>query len=358
MLNEKSGDPKSVTVSGHKMIQARHTIAVIGLEAVRYAHTGKDSVIVSDPWLVVRRGVDRGTARRQRQLLIDLGWLRLVAGGRAGFPSRVKFTRLPGSVGGLVGSESMYASIGRIASQEDDGSDLVAALFGSAAHPAWTYSPTLGSAHWLVALADAAGVDPRGLGVAARRLPGLRRELVELFGAADKRDAKMIVEVLDAHAIEVGAFGAYDAAEEARRAAAEERKAAVLAVRAEKKAAAEEKRAGKTARDAKKAASAATVETSALPADETAPVETIEQQGVRLAGVMTERVGSLPLPEAGGAALQRWLIAAEPLLAACAPTLRMVIANTLYSQLLEAGWEQHFAARFGQECAGRQDAAA
>ena len=356
VLSSETGDTKKFkSVSGARMVGTRHTAAVISLEAIRYGHMGKDSVITSDPWISVQRGVERGTARSQRKLMTDLKWIKLVAGGRAGFPARVRFTRLPAAVGAVVLGDEMYATVGAIAAQEDDGADLIATIFRSAAHPAWTYTDFT-SAHWLVALADGAGVDPEPLGVAARRLPKIRKELVKLFGAPRVEwDANQIAEALDEHAIATGAFVAHEAAEEARRIAAAERKAEVMEIRAEKKVAADLKAANsKAARDAKeadrKAARSATQTESTVVS--LAPTETVEEQGHRLTTKLLDKVGALPSPADGVAALKAWAVTAEPLLAACSPALRMALANNLYPLVLAESWEAPTAAQFAQRCAG------
>lgn len=337
-------------VSGHKQVQIRHTAAVISLEAVRVGHAGKETTITTDPWLGVQRGIERSTARSHRNLLFETGWLKLVAGGRAGYPARVRFARLPAAVSAVVDGEAMYATVGQIASQDDDQGDLLAALYGSAAHPAWTYSPAHTSAHWLVAVADVAGVDPVELGVNTKRVFRIRKEVVALLG--EHKDAKTVNELLDDHAISVGAFQAFEAAEEARRIAAAERKAEVEAVRAEKQAAAQAKTERTVAeRDAK------TVEAKQARHPVDVPVETVEQQGDRLAKMLImEKVGALP--EQTGGKVRPWLDAAEPLLKKCTAPQRMAIANALYSQLVGTGWEPGKAGSFAQIIAGESAVAA
>lgn len=351
VLAENSKDTKTLTKSGKevsalRIVRARHAAAVLCLEAIRVGHAGKDTVIASDPWLAVQRNLDRGVAGSTRRLMTDLGWLRLVAGGRPGFPARMRFTKLPASVGKAVEGDRMYETIGQIASQEEP-TDLVAALFRSAAHPAWSYSPELGTLRWLIALADAAGVDPVGLGVTARRIPPVRKQLVALLGELAERDAETLTEILDEHAIEVGAFQAYEAAEEARRAAAEERRLEVMATREAKRDAAEEKAQAK--KDAKLRKAEAAVEDRAP----VGPVrETVQDQAARLLPRLYSKAGQLPLPAAGTHALKEWLTGATPMLGSCQAPLRMALANAIYADTVAAGWPANLAGGFAKACAG------
>ena len=346
VLAEIPKDTKTLTKSGRevsalRIVRARHAAAVICLEAIRVGHQGKDTVIVSDPWLAVQRNIDRGVAGSTRRLMADLGWLRLVAGGRPGFPARMRFAKLPAAVGRVVEDERMYGAVGQIASL-DEPTDLVAAIFRSAAHPAWSYSSELGTLHWLIALADAAGVDPVSLGVTARRIPPVRKQLAALLGAPAERDAISLMEALDDHAIEVGAFEAYEVVEEARRAAAEERRLEVMATREAKRAAAEEKAQAKEDAKMLKAVS--------VPVD---PVrETVDQQAARLLPKLYSKAGQLPAPAVGTQALKEWLTSGTPMLDSCEAPLRMALASALYADATQMGWPTNLAGGFAKACAG------
>lgn len=270
------GDTKMAKpLGGHKQVVARHTAAVLALEAINNAWQGKETVIVSHPWLAVKRGVKRLAAQTHFKMLVEMGWIKVVAGGRAGVPSRIRFARLPAAVGQVVEGDERYAQVGEIAALAE-AENYVAAIYRSAAHPAWSYSPEVSSAHWLTLLADAAGVDSVSLGVNKNRLASIRKQLVALLGEPDERDAMSLMEAFDDHAIDAGAFQAYEAAEEARRAAAEERRQEVMATREAKRAAAEEKNQAKA--QAKKDAKALKAEAAAVEQVR----ETVEDQATRL----------------------------------------------------------------------------
>lgn len=334
-------DTKTLTKSGKavsrvRIVKARHAAAVICLEAVRVGHAGKDTVIVSDPWLAVQRGIDRGVAGSTRRLLVDLGWLRLVAGGRPGFPARMRFTKLPAAVGATVSDESMYRTVGEVAAQ-DEPTDLVAAIFCSAAHPAWNHTAELDTLHWLIALADAAGVDPVTLGVTARRVPPVRKQLVAILDEPADRDAESLMDALDAYAISCGAFHAFEAAEESRRIAAEERRLAVVAIREAKRAAAQAK--AEAREDAKMR--------KAKPER-----ETVDEQAARLLPKLYSKAGQLPQVSAGTEALKVWLTMASSMLDVCQVPLRMALANAIYADAVKNGWPADVAGGFAQACAG------
>jgi len=333
------------TLGGHKQVVARHTAAVLALEAISNAWQGKETVIVSHPWLAVKRGVKRLAAQTHFKMLVEMGWIKVVAGGRAGVPSRIRFARLPAVVGAVVEGDERYAQVGEIASL-DEPENLVAAVFRSAAHPAWSYSPELSAAHWLTLLADAAGVDPISLGVNKTRVASIRKQLVGLLGEPDERDATLLMETLDEHAIEVGAFQAYEAAEEARRAAAEERRLEVMATREAKRAAAEEKA------QAKKDAKLIKVEAVVDPAPVEPVRETVQDQAARLLPRLYSKAGQLPAPATGTQALKEWLTDATPMLDSCQAPLRMALANALYADTVAAGWPANLAGGFAKACAG------
>lgn len=99
-------------LGGHKQVVARHTAAVVALEAISNAWQRKETAIVSHPWLAVKRGVNRLAAQTHFKMLVDMGWIKVVAGGRAGVPSRIRFARLPAMVGTVVEGDERYAQVG------------------------------------------------------------------------------------------------------------------------------------------------------------------------------------------------------------------------------------------------------
>lgn len=338
------GDTKMAKpLGGHKQVVARHTAAVLALEAISNAWQGKETVIVTHPWLAVQRGVKRLAAQTHFKMLVDMGWVKVVAGGRAGVPSRIRFTRLPAAVGRVVEGDERYAQVGEIAALTE-AENFIAAVFRSAAHPAWGYSDVLSSAHWLTLLADAADVDPVSLGVNRNKVASVRKQLVALLGEPAERDAASFMEALDKHAIEVGAFQAFESAEEARRVAAEERRLEVMATREAKRAAAEEK---------SQAKAQAKTDAKALKAVPVEPVrETVEDQAARLLPRLYTKVGHLPAPAVGTQALKGWLAGAAPMLDSCQAPLRMALANALYADATKTGWPISVAGSFAQACAG------
>lgn len=333
-------------LGGHKQVVARHTASVLALEAISNAWQGKETVIVSHPWLAVKRGVKRLAAQTHFRMLVEMGWIKVVAGGRAGVPSRIRFARLPAAVGQVVEGDERYAQVGEIAALAET-ENYVAAVFRSAAHPAWSYSPELSAAHWLALLADAAGVDPVSLGVNKTRVASIRKQLTALLGEPAERDATLLMETLDEHAIELGAFQAYESAEEARRAAAEERRLEVMATREAKRAAADERAQAK--KDAK------LIKAEAVPV-ETVPAEpmreTVQDQAARLLPRLYSKAGQLPAPATGTQALKEWLTGATPMLDSCQAPLRMALANALYADTVAAGWPANLAGGFAKSCAG------
>lgn len=164
-----------------------------------------------------------------------------------------------------------------------------------------------------------------------------------MLGEPAERDATSLMEALDEHAIHVGAFRASEAAEEARRAAAEERRLEVMAMREAKRAAAEEK-----AQDKKMDAKLRKAETAVVD-----PVrETVEEQAIRLLPRLYAKAGQLPIPVAGTQALKDWLTGAAPMLDSCQAPLRMAMANAIYRGTVDAGWPENLAGGFAKACAG------
>lgn len=352
----KSDRESATAVSGTLQIAARHAMAVMTLAGIEAAWKGKDCFNSTHPWLAVQRGTTKLSARHHFKLLTELGWVRVVSGGRPGMPAWVKLPRLPAKVGALVEGEERYAQIGAISVQEEP-EDLLAAVFRSAAHPAWTYSPDLKPAHWLVLLADAAGVDPTSLGVASARVAKIRKGLFVLLGEPDERTAEGLALALDDHAVESGAFVRFTAAEEARRIAAAERKEAAEAIRAEKKAAAEAKAAEAKAQKVERKVVTVEDRKSATNTPTGAPVDprpfaelTAEEKeaaiklGARVLAKLVQKFGSLPASTDGLDPLRTWIGQAEPLLASCSRPLREVVAKLLFAEARSTGWDDRVSA--------------
>lgn len=154
------------------------------------------------------------------------------------------------------------------------------------------------------------------------------------------------MEALDDHAIEVGAFQAYEAAEEARRASAEERRQEVMATREAKRLATEKKA------QANVQAKEDTKTLKAVPGPVEPVRETVDRQAARLLPKLYVKAGQLPAPTAGTQALKEWLISWTPMLDSCQAPLRMALASALYTDTMAAGWPTNLAGGFAKACAG------
>jgi hypothetical protein len=329
---ENPEQPDEPKISGQRILGARHAIAVYGLEAIRSAHTGKETILMGDGWLSVGRGCGINSALKSRHLVTKLGWVRLVSGGRAGLAPRLRMTRLTGQAK-TVATEH-YDTIGRLAAQEDDGSDLLASLLASATHPAWTYGP-IGVIGWLISVADAAGVDPVELGMGKQRIPIVRKQLRTLWELGDA-----VMDALDLYALDTGAFIARDRAVATRKEAAAARTAEVLAAR-------EAKTAEFAAKADAKAAAKAQAKAEALQAKAKANGPTAAQVTEKL----ILRCGPVPGPAPDGA-MATWLQTAGPLLAKCPPPMRGEMAAILAPMAAAAGWDDALVERFRGKVAG------
>lgn len=222
-------------VSVQRAISARGALAVVGVRLLHHAHEkGWDSLLVTGPWLAVQMGVSRPTAEAALRTAVDAGWLRIVKKQRGGART-VRLARLGQEARGVAWS--LYDEVEEAADHQSHGdtnASLATQLLFAADHPLWGYAekdldrpsaPIIGRATWLIALADALGVDPAArFGLTPRAISHHRRH-VDRLGLG--RGPGRVVDRLDAWAEQTGAMDRYRTAEEARRRAADERRAAV-----------------------------------------------------------------------------------------------------------------------------------
>lgn len=238
LLGHLIGSPCLDDVSTARATSARGALAVIGVGLLRHAHEkGWDSLLVTGPWLAVQMGVSRPTAEAALRTAVDAGWLRIVKRQKGGART-VRLARLGQEARGTAWS--LYDEVEEAADHQSHGDttdpdvSLAVQLLFTADHPVWGYSekdpdlrsaPIIGRATWLIALADALGVDPAArFGFTPRAISHHRRHVdrLGLDGPGER-----VVDRLDEWAERTGAMDRYRAAEEARRAAADERRAAV-----------------------------------------------------------------------------------------------------------------------------------
>ena len=120
---------------------------------------------------------------------------------------------------------------------ESDLSDPLTAALPSVAHPVWGYSVRLDRRGWLFMVSDTAGIDPtETYGLSARTVNEVRRRLVRTGVVAGPGLTDRLNELAreSGPAGEPSPLDQWTAAEDRRRSEAADRKAAVLAVRAEK----------------------------------------------------------------------------------------------------------------------------
>jgi len=231
-LRPTSGGVDPVPLSAHRSLQARRALAAIGVDVVRTAgaddhpQSGFDTALLTKPRVAAMLGVSVASAGRLMADLEGLSWLRRVS-TRPGGGVRYRLGRLTASesdrlweyapvvdgvLGVLHGDDAGDTGVSADA-------DLAVQWMLHAGHPAVSYGPD-GVRLWAVGLADSLGIDPVGLGVPKRAVPGIRRQLAD-WGVARDVDVDLGA-VLDRAAAETGADQrARDAAEQHRRQAAE-----------------------------------------------------------------------------------------------------------------------------------------
>lgn len=243
----------------HRVVAARHATALVGVEVLRATARGMDAVYVPESDLAVRMGVGRLSARSALQACESLGWVRATKRAK-GSAALYKLPRLPRSVENAALTHwDLIERLGdpdAAAGWDDEDHDpetaellaglpdpgLAAEVLLSVDHPAWAHSKVTGGprgaltrTHWLVLLADQAGVDPVALGVPDRAVKSARRDL-ERAGVGPAQGGSL-VDRLDWAAAETGAAGRHREAWAARTAEKARRKVERARVAAEREAA-------------------------------------------------------------------------------------------------------------------------
>ncbi|MGN6326325.1 hypothetical protein [Pseudolysinimonas sp.] len=214
----------------------RAALAVVGARWLQ-DERGFDSVLLSHELLSLELGCSARTADRTLEALLDAGILTRSRGGQ-GVTGRYRIVRLrDGERRSAAGAwkEDIRALV-------DGDRSAIAAVILSVTHPAWAYSSQLSHRHWLMLLADVAGIDPERFGIRARMAPRLRAELTERYALTQAIVRPLLTEILDrlADDPECGAGGL---TARARRERAEAKyKTAIAERRAEREAARDVKR--------------------------------------------------------------------------------------------------------------------
>lgn len=236
--------PEDSTVSGRRVIRARHCLAVIALELLRSIdEQGYDTALVNARWLAVQMGCERRAAGAALRDAVALGWVRVVT-RRPGGSVRVDLRRLAAAANSLAWAyaESVDALV--------DGrpeTDPLAEVIAAAAHPAITYRPPVSSVRgdttpnggrlWLAAVLATGnqGIEPVTLGLPVRAARAELKTWMALLddgGYADERVA--LRQALDQVATTTSAWQRRADAETARQAASDLRTTQVLAARESK----------------------------------------------------------------------------------------------------------------------------
>lgn len=221
-----------------RQIRARATLAILCVEQLKSIHgeKGWNTLMVSYGWLSLRMGVSWPTAKSSLNDLVTLGWIREVGGHRPDSARRFKISgKLTREQGQVIAPAHLYAAIGSLAGLNDEPAQT-ALVTRSVSHPAWTYgNDPIGFRNWLVALAQAAEVDPVHLGVPTRSMARSRKALtlvgltpLDRSGIGDDIDVN---DRLTEWARRTGSFDAAVAAKEAYKAQAAERTAELTRVR-------------------------------------------------------------------------------------------------------------------------------
>jgi hypothetical protein len=132
---------------------------------------GWDTAILTEPKLAMMAGWSKRTARIQLASLCELRMLRRTRSGR-GVNGRFRLMTAAGK--GAIDLLSYRASIEALT---DGTPDPLADVVRSVTHPAWTHSATLDHRHWLLLLADTAGIPAAHFGFERRVEKKLRGTL-------------------------------------------------------------------------------------------------------------------------------------------------------------------------------------
>lgn len=164
------------------------------------------------------------TTTTSKRALNDLVQLRLIAELPSGRKATARRFKINGSLNPSQRevAAGQYETIGTLMGCEGAAS-LAAALISSVNHAAWNFGPSpLSHRAWLVATADAAGIDPAGLAISKRNI-SLARKALTAAGLGNVTTAEELSVVLDRYAAANGCAEAKRQAEEEYRLAADAR---------------------------------------------------------------------------------------------------------------------------------------
>ncbi|MGH8953688.1 MAG: hypothetical protein ACRDVF_01610 [Microbacterium sp.] len=164
--------PKPRPVRIERSSVARAALMTMGLRILSEEPVW-ETVPATQPWLAAELGLDVQVIPRALDLLEERRLITRPSRG-SGVPTRSRVVEL----GKRKKAAQVWMDVATQL-QLDGESGPVAAVLRSVTHPAWTYSDKLGARHWLVLLADVAGVKPSVVGVTAQMAAKLRADLAD-----------------------------------------------------------------------------------------------------------------------------------------------------------------------------------
>ncbi|WP_155853937.1 hypothetical protein [Arthrobacter sp. H5] len=207
----KSGDPVKAP-SAAVQLRARVILAAAAGEVLDSLNgpKGWTTALVSLDRLSQLTRMSNGTCRAGLRDAKDFGWIHEPRTGRKGSAGRYKvagrMTRSQKEIATV--HKEMVERYARRAGAESTAAEILA----SVSHPAWNYGDTnLGYRVWVVAVADAAGIDPATLAV-ARRYIGAARKTLTAACLNPKGDTTSFLKGLNGYARSSGCFRAQERA--------------------------------------------------------------------------------------------------------------------------------------------------
>lgn len=154
-----------------KVSVARAVLMTMGLRILNEEPIW-DTTRASQPWLAAELGLDVQVVARAFDLLENRGLITR--------PLRQAYVTTRTRVVALGKKKKAAQVWSDVATQLLDGTATpIVVVLRSVAHPAWTYSDKLEARHWLMLLADTAGLEPSTLGISRQMAVTLREDLVE-----------------------------------------------------------------------------------------------------------------------------------------------------------------------------------
>ncbi|MGY3567984.1 hypothetical protein [Sinomonas sp. RB5] len=229
--------PAGSGVSDRALVERRRLFAVIGWDMIgQAAERGWNSLAINQRELAARMLSHQPNVARTLKDLAGLGWIRVHRQWR-GSVQVYKLNRLSSkATGSQEVARAAFDLIGELADHAlgvDRPIGSAAALIALADHPAWIADAGIGSRHWLFLLALAGDADPVALGLGARSVGSIRRELAAAgLEGAESWGLDRIAAALDAVAAGTDVADRLEATEAARMREAADRLAAVEEARA------------------------------------------------------------------------------------------------------------------------------